>query len=144
MKSKTHYTKEKGETINALILEGKSLRQICGELSISRETICVWLDENPEFLKRYLIARELYSEFVFDEILEIADAPASDFAEVKKQQLRIDARKWALGKMNPKRFGKQITLNDLTQAQPKQLVIVTTENDVVNDDRLFFESAYQA
>jgi hypothetical protein len=140
MESKTHYTKEKGEVISNLILEGKSLRHICKELGISRQTVCVWLDENPQFLKRYLICRELYCEFVFDEILEIADSPANDFSEVKKQQLQIDTRKWMLSKMNPKRYGKHLTLEDVSTNQPKQLVIVTTDQDVTTD-HLFFESS---
>lgn len=130
----TIYSEQLLETIIDELLSGQSLRQLCRIHNLRPHTVLKWVHEDEAFKERYLLARMMYAELLFDEILEIADAPAGDFAEVKKQQLRIDSRKWVLAKMNPKRYGKQITIDDLNPTRPKQLVIVTTDKDVINDD----------
>jgi hypothetical protein len=56
---------------------------------------------------------------LFDEILSIADKQDKDVDEVdgievinhnviNRNRLQIDARKWVLGKMNPKKYGERI------------------------------------
>lgn len=59
------------------------------------------------------------AQFIFDEILEIADGAPSRAtgdpgtgeatARVQAEKLRIDARKWLLARMAPKRYGDKIT-----------------------------------
>lgn len=129
----TRYTKELSEQIISELLEGKSLRRIAKELGVMANTVLEWVHKHEDFKERYLLARLMYAEFVFDEILEIADSPANDYSEVKKQQLQIDSRKWVLGKMNPKRYGKQLTIDDISASRPKQLVIVTTDKDIESE-----------
>ena len=44
---------------------------------------------------------------MLEEILEIADNPTLDAQE---KRVRIDTRKWAMGKLKPKKYGDKQTL----------------------------------
>ena len=46
---------------------------------------------------------------LFEEIFEIADDVIPDAAEVAKARLRVDTRKWALARMNPRKYGDKVT-----------------------------------
>src|SRR5699024_11757761 len=46
---------------------------------------------------------------IFEEIFEIADTAIPDAAEVAKARLRVDTRKWALARMNPRKYGDKVT-----------------------------------
>jgi hypothetical protein len=66
---------------------------------------------------RYTQARQLYAEFVLEEMRDIADDSAEDWSEdakghrrldkeaVMRSRLRWDHRRWALAKLIPARFG---------------------------------------
>ena len=54
---------------------------------------------------------------MFEEIIEIADESENDKVNgvlnseaIQRSKLRVDARKWALSKMNPKKYGDSTTL----------------------------------
>jgi hypothetical protein len=49
----------------------------------------------PSFAEQYTRAREAATEDMLEDILEIADDPKID---VQDKRVRIDARKWAMGK----------------------------------------------
>jgi hypothetical protein len=49
-------------------------RAICADAEMPAEaTVCRWLDRNEEFRRLYALARELLTQDLADEILEIAD-----------------------------------------------------------------------
>ena len=121
------YDEETGDRICALIIEGLSLRAICREHPEmpARSTINKWLSLNEAFADQYAKACEMRAEEVFEEILDIADDGTNDWMErngkdgetgdtvlngehVQRSRLRIDARKWALSKMIPKKYGDKI------------------------------------
>lgn len=101
--------------------EGESLRAICGSTHMpSRSTVHKWLVEDRVFLDQYAIARELRADVMFDETIAIADdasndwvdgdkGPVFDHEHVQRSRLRIDARKWALARMVPKKYGDKVT-----------------------------------
>jgi len=65
-----------------------------------------WLDTaaTDEQRQRYAHAMTVYrAEKMFEDILDIADG--SDDA-----RLKVDARKWMLGKMNPKKYSDKLTV----------------------------------
>ena len=68
----TRYTIELSEQIISELLEGKSLRRIAKELGLMANTVLEWVHKHEDFKERYLLARLMYAEFVFDEILEIS------------------------------------------------------------------------
>lgn len=118
----TEETKEQTfESIIAEIENGRSLRQTLQlEDMPSSSTFFKWLDDDELKSKRYARAREIRAEGILDEMFEIADDGSNDYMTITKgdieynvedrevtsrSKLRIDTRKWALSKMNPKRFG---------------------------------------
>jgi hypothetical protein len=62
----------------------------------------------------------MQADALFDEALEIADDAAGDWStdkdgkrvldheHVQRSRLRVDTRKWAAGKMAPKRYGDKM------------------------------------
>ncbi len=119
------YSEENRDTTFNLICEelekGHSLRSILRRENMpSSRTFFKWIDESEEKVKQYERSVELRSEFLFDEIIEIADKQGEDVSEdengnqvinhniVQRNRLQIDARKWALSKMLPKKFGDKI------------------------------------
>jgi len=124
------YSEENKDTTFNLICEelekGYSLRSILRRENMpSSRTFFKWVDESNDKVKQYERSVELRSEFLFDEIIEIADKQGEDVGEdadgnkvinhniVQRNRLQIDARKWALSKMLPKKYGDKtdITTN---------------------------------
>lgn len=98
-------------------------RAIQGKGMPSLETFYKWIDEDEEKAKRYARACEARAENLFEEILEIADEKNADIAlsddgtmfvdgnAIQRSRLQIDARKWMLTKMQPKKYGDKIEQN---------------------------------
>jgi hypothetical protein len=97
------YTDEMGDKICDLLTQGMSLRKICESDDFpNASTVYVWLDRFPSFAERYTRAREAATEDMLEDILSIADDPQ---IEVQDKRVRIDTRKWAMGKLKPKKYG---------------------------------------
>ena len=110
------YSEETGGAICERLSEGESLRSICRDDGMPHVvTVLRWLgdDRYTAFRIQYEEARAAGIEHKADEILEIADAPVSsgDSAAVAKQRLQIDARKWVLSKLAPKKYGDSAVLS---------------------------------
>ena len=102
------------------IEEGNSLRSILSKKDMpSRYTFFEWLKDDEEKANQYARACEVRAESIFEDILEIADNSSNDTIYTDKgeipnsewmqrSRLRVDARKWMLGKMNPKKYGEKI------------------------------------
>lgn len=103
------YTEEMGNRICDKLTEGVSLRKLCMQDDFPvASTVYVWLDRFPEFAERYVRAREAATEDMLEDILEIADHPELDAQE---KRVRIDTRKWAMGKLKPKKYGDKQTVD---------------------------------
>jgi len=100
---------------------GKALRNVLKEEQMpSTSTFFQWLELYPDKAKQYARATEVRSEVIFDDILSIADQNAGDTYinefgvevinsdVIQRSRLRIDARKWVLSKLNPKKFGDKV------------------------------------
>ena len=75
--------------------EGKSLRSICKAKKLpSCSTIFLWLSKYPEFSEQYARAREDQADTLAESIIDIADEPVTCRADVTRNRLRVDARKW--------------------------------------------------
>lgn len=100
------YTEQIANEICERIANGESLRAICTDSAMpSRETVRVWLLEMSDFSAQYARAREQQADHYVDEMIEIADNTLEDSAAVQKAKLRVDARKWAVEKLAPKKYG---------------------------------------
>ncbi len=96
----------------------KGLRTICEEEPDlpSYSLIKNWLRDDAEFVARYARAREDQAHLLAAQVVEIADekidtkeADASRISLEQRRQ-RIDARKWAAAKLNPKAYGDKLEL----------------------------------
>jgi len=105
-----------------LLSQGESLRAVFrdNDIGVKRTKFYELLEENEAFANQYACACEDRSDYMFEEILEIADENNADvYIEegvtkidgntVQRSKLKIDARKWMLGKMNPKKYGDKLT-----------------------------------
>lgn len=116
-------------TICQRISNGESLRQIASDDGMpAASTVFVWLQEDRAFSEQYARAREAQADAIFDEILLIADDGQNDWMErknsdgqnigwqengeaLRRSQLRIDARKWMAGKLQPKKYSDKLQLD---------------------------------
>ena len=83
-----------------------------------------WLREKPELQRQYANARDDLMEYWASDIIEIADDGSLDtiqgtnkhgdevtlpnHANVQRDKLRIDARKWTLSKLQPRLYGDRV------------------------------------
>lgn len=123
----TDYTPELASLICGRIAEGESLRAVCRDPDMpNTATVMRWLGrsdgEFEGFSEQYAKAMEARADAMFDELLEISDDGTNDWMEkknaegsiigwqlngehVQRSKLRVDARKWALARMSPRKYG---------------------------------------
>lgn len=124
---KTWSTEKKQIAIEEIlqnIMEGKSLRSI---LKINNRpehlpniaTFLDWVNKSKELSERYARATEIRAELRFESIeQDYLEDPQRDPetgridpAWVNLQRLKIDAKKWELSKMMPKKYGDKIEID---------------------------------
>ena len=132
------------------IMKGRSLTSILktderGDLP-SKVTFFEWLKEDEELTNQYARATEVRAEVIFDDILAIADENTNDTSinengievvnndVIQRSRLRIDARKWVLSKLNPKKFGDKTDITSggekiQTTPQEVKITIVTNKDE---------------
>lgn len=124
--------KEKRKLLDAIydkISEGSSLRNALKSKGMpKRKTFFEWMKDNPEESNQYAHACEERQEGIFEDIGNIADDSSEDERVTEggnivfngefaaRSKIRIDARKWMLGKMNPKVYGDKL---DITSKDEK-------------------------
>lgn len=113
------FTQEKANAICELLMEGRSLRSICAQDDMpSQTTVFRWLNAQPQFREQYAHARDnqadTYADRAVDEALTAEDASIG--------RLRMDALKWAAGKLAPKRYGDKLDLSHSGQIQITKVV----------------------
>lgn len=125
------YTEEMGNLICDKLTEGVSLRKLCmSEEFPNASTVYVWLDRFPSFAEKYVRAREAATEDMLEAILEIADDPKID---TQDKRVRIDTRKWAMSKLNMKKYGEKKTTesNVTVQVDEKRQAKITAITELL-------------
>jgi hypothetical protein len=128
------YTQEKkDECFDWIISEIESGKSLISTLSTngmpSTSTFYIWLEEKDENgekteeakekSKRYACACEARELRMLDEIIEIADKQGEDIIHtdsgdivnhnvIGRNRLQVEARKWVLEKLNPKKYSNRI------------------------------------
>lgn len=108
------------EAMLAQIAEGNPASKVCKEHNVSRNSFNEWV-KRKEWSDKYARAVDDRAYKIFEEILEIADDKSEDVIIidgkkyinsefVQRSRLRIDARKWFLSKMLPRKFGEKIDI----------------------------------
>lgn len=104
------YMPEVAADICALLANGESLRKVCERPGMpSKTSVFRWLAEHQEFRDQYAKAAETRADAIFESMFDIADNAVEEAAAVAKARLRIDTRKWALARMNPKKYGDKVS-----------------------------------
>ena len=104
------YLPEVAADICSLLADGESLRKVCERQGMpNKATVFRWLAQHEDFRDQYAQATETRADAIFEEMFEIADEVAEEAAAVGKARLRIDTRKWALARMNPKKYGDKVS-----------------------------------
>lgn len=110
---------EEFEYICMAIENGKAARHAIQDF-MSTQTFYAMLSGDEEKSKRYARACEARADAIFDEIIDIADSSNADLImndkggltvdgeAVQRSRLKIDARKWVLSKLQPKKYGDKI------------------------------------
>lgn len=88
-----------------------------------KSTVLRWLRDREEFRVQYARAKQEGAEVMAEEILDIADDGRNDWEEregrggtyialnreaIERSKLRVDARKWVMSKLLPKKYGDKL------------------------------------
>jgi hypothetical protein len=131
MPDRRGYTEEKGEAIYEHLISGKSLMSFCRlEGNPSNSTVMRWLQKHPEFREKYTDARELQADVFYDQVLDIADGENQ-----KNAWIRMSARMWMVGRMQPKKYGKNPTRTWPAEDQPPAIIEVVIDDSPEAHDR---------
>ena len=140
----TDYTPEIATAICRALAEGRSLVSICRDEEMpARSTVYEWLDANTDgFPDRYARARARQADAMADDILDIADETSFDTIDGKhgplpngewimRSKVRIDARKWLMAKLAPKKYGdsKQLDITSGGQRVTGFAIVDYTDSD---------------
>jgi len=113
-RAKSSYTDTLARRICDLVAEGASLETV-GELPDmpSRRLMRGWLEDHPDFERRYEIARRERTDNLVDEAISIADSVrgTDSNAAVGAAKLAVDTRRWLASKLLPERFGDRLELS---------------------------------
>lgn len=117
------YSQKTADIICERLSDGESLRAICRDESMpNKATVFRWLAAHKSFSDQYTYARDAQADEMFDDILQIADDGQNDTYKdedgrertdqdvIARSRLRVDARKWMLSKMAPKKYGDKLNL----------------------------------
>lgn len=122
-----------------IIEEGRSLRYALNKCKVNSRYFYEWIDNNKKLNKQYARATKIRAEIKFDSIEEdYSETPRLDpetgridSAWVQLQRLKIDAKKWELSKLNPKKYGN--TPEDIEKENDKptslEIIIKKTKDE---------------
>ena len=122
------YTEErKDKCFNEILLrirEGETVRGILRDKSLpSTETFFKWLDNDEIKTKRYVRAINTRTHAKFESIeSDYSEEPQRDKETgkidtgwVQLQRLKIDAKKWELSKLMPKKYGDKVQTENVNK-----------------------------
>lgn len=108
------------DILKRIEVEGMSLRKSCDVEGVPISTFMRWVSEDESLADQYARVREVGLEKMAEDILSIADDGLNDtykdengntFTDndvIQRSKLRVDARKWLLSKMLPKKYGDKL------------------------------------
>ena len=137
------------DEICALIAGGLSLRAVCRMDTMPSVTAFMkWLDKDSELVEQYAHATRQRADHIFEECLEIADNATQDINElgmvnqenIQRARLKIDTRKWMLGKMTPKKYGDKIEVDSTIRGSIDNRIEIVTKSEIDLEDIGFKES----
>jgi len=142
------YSTAMAEEICGRLAAPASLVSICRDPAMpAYRTVMVWLDRYPAFARQYATARTIQADVMFEETIAIADASSRDktvdaegketidFEHINRSRLRVDIRKWAASKLNPRKYGDELLHTGADGEGPVQHALALNY-DALTDDEL--------
>lgn len=137
------------EICDAIAADTSSLEKMCSENPHwpKKTAIYSWIAKHEDFAELYLAAKRKQAFILADEIIAISDDKSGDVTQnkngddtinsefVARSKLRVDARKWAAGRLIPRIFGdlrREEALQEHNQALQDELVALRNEMDERN------------
>jgi hypothetical protein len=133
-----------------LIIKDISINNLSTRKSVKKwmspTTFYKLINEDEKKMEQYVRAVEIRADNLFDELLDIADNVGQDIiidgdgkeitnhAVINRDRLRVDARKWALSKMNPKKYGDRLLTDNKN----------TNENTIIWKEEKTYEAKPKA
>lgn len=92
--------------------DGRSLESISLDADMpSKKSVFNYLAKEPLFAQRYSAAMEARADRLFEEVIALADECPHDKEAAAAYRLRIDARKWACGRLNAKKYKEHVAID---------------------------------
>ena len=130
------------------VSKGGHLSGFATEHGLKYTTLADWVHDNPDRKARYERARADRADFLFDEIVAIADESCVetkyegeeiklvlDATAVARNRLRVDTRKWAASKLKPRVYGDKTT-TELTGANGGPMQVTSVSLTGLSDQEL--------
>lgn len=125
------------ETFDAIIADitgGLSAHKAIKAHGVSNGSFYRAVDSDAICAEKYARARISGLDCIADEIIDLADDSPPDAAWTNKARLQVDARRWLLSKLAPKRYGDATTIRGDPDAplQAKVSVVYDTPTGSVS------------
>jgi hypothetical protein len=118
---------ERERKFNLIIKEieskGKGVNTACKKYGLNPNSFFSMIDKDVQLLKQYTRALELKADVIAERIIRNSHNRANDFyidgdgnqkpnpVAVQRDRLMLDADKWLLSKIAPKKYGDKLTLD---------------------------------
>lgn len=150
----------------AISSSDKGLKRVCDAFRVEdpsfppARTLRDWIANDNEFATRYARAKELQADHIFEQIIEIADDDTDDELFVggddesgagakrvqnsefiARSKLKVDARKWVVSKLVPKKYGDKV-VQEVTgpDGGPQEHIVASVESaEDFNEFRALFQ-----
>ena len=114
-------TPEFAEILLDAIAGGMTLKEVCATNDLPKTSVLRWI--STEYLDQYACALRARADMQAEEIIEIADKKYTTNEELIAAKMRIDARKWLMSKMAPKKYGDKVELDHGVTEELKEIVV---------------------
>lgn len=117
--------------------QGLSLRSILKSDDMpTLSTFFRWVAESEQYARAYEVALQARADMIFEDMFNILDATEDDVIinedgvevvnhnVIQRDRLRIDGRKWILGRMNPKKYGDRMKIDADVKTEIKPIMLV--------------------
>lgn len=138
------FTTELASTICERISDGATQRELCSSDDMpGRSTLQRWIRDNEAFRSQYARAMEARADYWAEELLEIADDGRNDWMTrtygdqeidvpnpevIARSKLRIETRKWLMGKAAPKKYGEKVDVTHKGDADAPPVFTIKIDN----------------
>lgn len=146
----TIMTDELVAEIMSLLAMGKSVRTVCRDDRMpAMATFYRWLQSNKDFREQYARAKADAADAMLEDLFDISDDAQNDYQEVtygdqnilrlvpeniQRSKLRVETRKWAMSKLQPKKYGDKLDVTSGGKELPTPLLAGLIEQKNINDD----------